>query len=377
MESIERKLFEKSNRIVVKVGSSLIINQKNGLINKSVLNLIVSEIHNLINMSKEITLVSSGAIALGKKALRLRTNYLKTSEKQAAAAVGQVLLVNAWQEAFEKKNISCAQILLTHNDAENRRRSLNARNTIESLIKLNIIAIINENDSIATEELRYGDNDQLAARVSQIISADLLILLSDVEGLFSSNPLRNSRAKLINRVYKITRQIEKISENTGSATSVGGMHTKIKAAKLALAFGCNMIIALGNRKKCIQNTSEKGKSTWFISKTSPTSARKKWISSQLVVKGNITIDHGAEKALLKGASLLPAGIISVKGRFEKGDIINILNKNRKELFVGLTSYSSIEIKKIAGSKSNEIKNLLGYHIKDVVVHRDDMVIKKK
>ena len=376
MEPLEKKIFNNARRIVIKVGSALITGKKSNLINKKILNNIVSEIKLLNNVKKEVLLVSSGALTLGRKHLNLKNINLKVSEKQAIASVGQVLLMNAWKEAFLDHDINCGQILLTHLDAEVRSSAINARNTIESSIKYGIVPIINENDSVATKELRYGDNDQLAARVAQIASANLLVLLSDVDGLYTSNPSKNKNARLIKRIYKISKSIEKSSENTSSSTAVGGMETKVKAAKIALASGCNMVITKGSKSNLFSSILKHDKATWFITKTSPKSARKKWISSQMTVKGRIKVDKGAEAALKEGASLLPSGIISISGSFEKGDAINVLNKSNVVICIGLSSYPSKDIKKIAGFKSTEIENLLGYHSKDVIIHRDDMVIRK-
>ena len=376
MEPLEKNIFNRSKRIVIKVGSALVTGKKSNLINKKILSNIVSEIKLLEKINKEVLLVSSGALALGKKYLNLKNSNLKVSEKQAAASVGQVILINAWKETFLENNINCGQILLTHLDAEIRSSSINARNTIESLIKYGVVPVINENDSVATKELRYGDNDQLAARVAQIASADLLILLSDVDGLYTSNPTKNQNAKLIKRIYKISKSIEAASEGASSSTGVGGMQTKIKAAKIALASGCHMVITKGSKSDPVSSIFKNNKATWFITKTSPKSARKKWISSQMTVKGKIRVDKGAEAALREGASLLPSGILSITGSFEKGDVINVIAKSNTVICVGLTSYPSEDIKKIAGFKSNEIENLLGYHSKDVIIHRDDMVIRK-
>ena len=375
MESLEESIFKKSKRVVLKIGSAIIIGNNSNLINEKLLRGIVNEINKLHKMEKEVLLVSSGALALGKKNLKL-INNLKLTEKQAAASIGQVLLINAWRKAFSKMKMNCGQILLTHMDAENRGSAINARNTIESLIKYKTIPIINENDTVATKELRYGDNDQLAARVAQITSSDLLILLSDIDGLYTKNPKKNKDAQLIRYVKKITKSIEKVSENTSSNVSVGGMETKIKAAKIALASGCNMIITKGNKENPITSIIKKSKMTLFLSSTNPKTARKKWIASQINIKGNIKIDLGAEKALKKGASLLPAGIVSIKGIFEKGDIIRVTNINNKTICVGISAYPSKDTRKIVGVKSSEIENLLGYHSKDVIIHRDDMVIKK-
>ena len=309
MEALEKKILNDSKRIVIKVGSALIRSDDKNLINEIILNRIVKEIINLNEVGKEILLVSSGALALGKKSLNLKKNNLKVSEKQAASSVGQVLLINAWKKAFLKYKKQCGQILLTHLDAEIRSSAINARNTIESLLKLNSIPIINENDSVATQELRYGDNDQLAARVAQITSSNLLIILSDVDGLYTSNPKKNTDALLIKYIKRITKSIEKKAENTSSSIAVGGMKTKIKAAKIALAAGCNMIITRGNKLRPISSIMQKANFSLFLTDTSPKTARKKWISSQMKIKGNITIDNGAEAALKNGASLLPAGII--------------------------------------------------------------------
>tara|TARA_A100001011_G_scaffold148935_1_gene157070 strand:- start:3256 stop:4386 length:1131 start_codon:yes stop_codon:yes gene_type:complete len=375
MASLEENILRDCKRIVIKVGSALIIGNDSNLINTKFLTRIVTEITKFQNSGKEILLVSSGALALGKKSLKIKKNNLKVAEKQAASSVGQVLLINAWKKAFLKYKKQCGQILLTHLDAEIRSSAINARNTIESLIKLNSIPIINENDTIATQELRYGDNDQLAARVAQITSSDLLILLSDVDGLYTSNPKKNASAKLIKYIKKITKLIEKSSEDTSSAVAVGGMHTKIKAAKIALSAGCNMLITRGNKESPISSIINNGKFSLFLTNTSPKTARKKWISSQMKVKGKIVIDQGAEIALRKGASLLPAGIVSITGSFCKGDIVNVLNREKHVICLGISAYPSKDAKIIAGAKSNEIQNLLGYHSRDVIIHRDDMVLR--
>ena len=375
MDAFKKKLIRNSTRIVIKVGSSLLVDTESNFVNKKILNNICNDINYLVGQNKEILVVSSGALALGRKAININDPHLKITEKQAISSIGQVLMINSWREAFSKYKIACGQILLTHFDTETRRSSINARNTIEALIKLNSIAIINENDTVATKELRYGDNDQLAARVAQLACADLLIVLSDVDGLFDSNPEKNPQAKLIEKITNIDGKIEKISENTSSNNSVGGMETKIKAAKIAMAAGCNMVITKGSSSKPIKKLYEDGKSTWFYSGTSPKTARKKWISSQIKAKGSIIVDDGAEIALRKGASLLPPGIIEVNGIFSKGDTIKVFNKKKKLICIGFSSYPSEDAKKIAGFKSNEIKKVLGYHQKDVVIHRDDMVIK--
>ncbi|MEC8099582.1 MAG: glutamate 5-kinase [Pseudomonadota bacterium] len=375
MDSVKKNLLLSSSRIVIKVGSSLIVNAKNKKINEKILKNICSDINYFINQNKEILIVSSGALALGKKVLNIKDVNLKISEKQAIASVGQITMINGWKKSLSKFNLTCGQILLTHNDAETRRSSINARNTIESLIKMNSLAIINENDTTATKELKYGDNDQLAARVAQLACADILILLSDIDGLYEANPEKYPNAKLIKEVKNINKKIVSISENTSSSNSVGGMETKIKAAKIALAAGCNMIITKGSTTKPIKKLLTDGASTWFFTHTTAKTARKKWISSQQKILGSIIIDEGAVSAIKRGASLLPAGILEVKGSFSKGDIIKVFNKNNHLICVGFSSYPAEDAKKIAGFKSDEIKKVLGYHQKDVVIHRDDMVLK--
>ena len=286
--------------------------------NKKILNNICKDINFLINQKKNSFNFSSGAFALGKKAINVNnTTNLKISDKQAVASIGQILMINSWRKALSKYNLICGQILLTHQDAETRRNSINARNTIESLIKLNSVAIINENDTIATKELKYGDNDQLAARVAQLACADLLIVLSDVDGLYDANPEKNPKAQLIKEVTNINSKIEKISENTSSNNSVGGMETKIKAAKIALAAGCNMVITKGSSLNPIKKLFKNGKSTWFYSHTSPKTARKKWISSQIKAKGSIIIDDGAEIALKKALVCFQQVLLKLKGYFLK------------------------------------------------------------
>ncbi len=376
MEPLKKNALEKASRMVIKIGSNLVTNNRNDLINKDILNNIAEEINSLHIKKKEVMLVSSGAVSLGRKALNLKSIALSIEEKQAAASIGQIILINAWKDSFDKFNIHCGQILLSHRDAELRINALNARNTLEELIKYKSIPIINENDTVATQELKYGDNDQLAARVAQISSANLLILLSDVDGLYSSNPINNPSAILIEKIEKITEKIESIADDTHSEIAVGGMKTKIKAAKIAMAAGCNMIITNGNIKYSISKVLNGGKSTWFIANANPKNARKKWISSQLEVSGNIIVDEGAKKALQKGASLLPAGVLSVDGNFEKGDSVNVFNKNGEIICVGLSSYPSSDIKKIIGQKSSEFKKLIGYHARDVIIHRDDLVLKE-
>ena len=367
--------LKNSKTIVIKIGSSLLVD-KNKKIRKKWLSSFAKDVQELITRKKKIVIVSSGAIALGCIKMDYNKKKLKLDKSQAIASIGQIELMNLFSNTFSKYRLNISQILLTLEDTEERRRSLNAKRTFQNLFDLNFIPIVNENDTIATSEIKYGDNDRLASRVAQITNADTLVLLSDVDGLYTKNPKKNNSAKLIHYIKKITKSIEKSSENTSSTISVGGMTTKLKAAKISLAAGCSMFITKGDKIKPISSIFKEKKFTLFSTTKSPKSARKKWISSQIIAKGSIKIDLGAEEALKKGASLLPAGIISIAGTFEKGDIINVLNKKNKIICVGLSSYPSKDAKLIAGAKSDEIEGLLGYHLRDVVIHRDDMVLRK-
>ena len=370
MAALEKKILKNSKRIVIKVGSALIRSDDKNLINEIILNRIVKEIIKLNEAGKEILLVSSGALALGKKSLNFKKNNLKVSEKQAASSVGQVLLINAWKKAFLKYKKQCGQILLTHLDAEIRSSAINARNTIESLLKLNSIPIINENDSVATQELRYGDNDQLAARVAQITSSNLLIILSDVDGLYTSNPTKNTDALLIKYIKRITKSIEKKAENTSSSIAVGGMKTKIEAAKVTTSVGCNLVIANGKKNYPISDIAE-NKATWFLASQSVKAARKKWILNMKSL-GEIIIDFKAEKALKSGKSLLPVGATKCTGQFSRGDVVAVRGEDGQILAKGLTSFSQVETEKILGIKSEDIPKVLGYNRKPELIHRDNM-----
>ena len=281
--------------------------------------------------------------------------------------------MNLYKNIFNKYKINLSQILITLEDTEKRRRAINAKRTFENLFELNYVPIVNENDSIATSEIKYGDNDRLASRVAQILGADCLILLSDVDGLYSSNPKINKNAKLINKINNIDTNIEKIATKSIGEHGTGGMVTKIEAAKICQNSGCNMVIANGLMNRPILNIDKTNKGTWFLPKVSKLHARKKWIISSISPKGDLIIDDGAVQALKKGKSLLATGIKKVNGQFIKGDHIRILDKNNKEYARGLSSFSSVEIKKIQGQHSNKIKDLLGYVSKSEVIHKDDMV----
>ena len=318
-------------------------------------------------------IVSSGAIALGCKKLKLSKKNLKLDKSQAVASVGQIELMNLFIKTLGQKKINLSQILLTLEDTEQRRRAINAKRTFENLFSLRFVPVVNENDSIATSEIKYGDNDRLASRVAQISSADCLILLSDVKGLYSKNPKLDKNATLIKEIKNIDEKIENIATKSIGEHGTGCMKTKIDAAKICQLSGCYMAIANGIVNRPIKNILENNFCTWFLPKISKLDARKKWIISSISPKGQLIIDDGAKNALRNGKSLLAAGIRGVKGQFNKGDHVRILDKNMVEFARGLSSFSSDEISKIKGQHSNKINNLLGYISKSEVIHKDDMV----
>ena len=364
--------LKNSKIIVIKIGSSLLIDE-NKKIRKKWLSEFAKDIKDLLNQNKRIIIVSSGAIAMGCKKLNLSKKNLKLDKSQAVASIGQIELMNLFTETFLKNKINISQILLALEDTEQRRRALNAKRTFENLFQLNFVPIVNENDSIATSEIKYGDNDRLASRVAQISAADSLILLSDVEGLYTTNPKINKNAKLIKEIKNIDKNIEQISTKSVGEHGTGGMKTKIDAAKICQLSGCIMAIANGLPLRPIKKIIEKNNCTWFLPKISKLDARKKWIISSISPKGQLIIDDGAKEALTKGKSLLAAGIKKVLGKFNKGDHIKIIDKDYKEFARGLSSFSSDEVLKIMGHHSNKIQDLLGYISKSEVVHKDDMV----
>ena len=364
--------LKNSKIIVIKIGSSLLIDE-NKKIRKKWLSEFSKDIKDLLNQNKRIIIVSSGAIAMGCKKLNLSKKNLKLDKSQAVASIGQIELMNLFTEIFLKNKINISQILLTLEDTEQRRRALNAKRTFENLFQLNFVPIVNENDSIATSEIKYGDNDRLASRVAQISAADSLILLSDVEGLYTTNPKINKNAELIKEIKNIDKNIEQISTKSVGEHGTGGMKTKIDAAKICQLSGCIMAIANGLPLRPIKKIIEKNNCTWFLPKISKLDARKKWIISSISPKGQLIIDDGAKEALTKGKSLLAAGIKKVLGKFNKGDHIKIIDKDYKEFARGLSSFSSDEVLKIMGHHSNKIQDLLGYISKSEVVHKDDMV----
>jgi len=364
--------IDKAKKIVIKIGSSILIDKK-GRPKKSWLKEFTKDIKFLMKKKKQVVIVSSGAIALGCEYLGIKKKVLKIDRSQSIASIGQIELMDFYKKIFEKSKIKISQILLTLDDTEQRRRSINARRTIDNLLKMNVIPIVNENDTTATTEIKYGDNDRLAARVAQIISADCLILLSDVDGLYTDNPKKNKNTKLIKIVKEINGNIKKYATKTENLYGSGGMKTKIEAAKICQLSGCYMAIANGNYENPIKKIIENQKCTWFLPKVSKLHARKQWIIGSVAPKGEIIIDQGAIKAINNGKSLLPAGIKKINGNFEKGDHVLIKSQNNIECARGLTSFSSIEIDKVKGSHSSNIKNILGYSSREEIVHKDDLV----
>ena len=364
--------LKESKIIVIKIGSSLLID-KNKLIRKKWLYEFAKDIHVLIKENKKIIIVSSGAIAIGCKKLNLSKKNLKIDKSQAVASIGQIELMNLFSQTFVKQKINISQVLLTLEDTEQRRRAINAKRTFDNLFQLGFVPVVNENDTIATTEIKYGDNDRLASRVAQISGADSLILLSDVDGLYTQNPKIYKNAKLLKEIKNIDKDIEKIATKSIGEHGTGGMKTKIDAAKICQLSGCQMAIANGLLMRPIKKILENNNCTWFLPKISKLDARKKWIISSISPKGEVVIDDGAKKALSNGKSLLAAGITKVYGNFKKGDHIKVLNKKNFECARGLSSFSSDEILRIMGRHSKEIEKILGYVSKSEVIHKDDIV----
>lgn len=368
-----RKPVEKYRRIVIKIGSALLVERGTGL-KASWLDAMCADIVALRAAGCEVLVVSSGAIALGRTVLSLAPGALKLEESQAAAAVGQIALARAWSESLSASGVVAGQILLTLGDTEERRRYLNARATISQLMKLGAVPIINENDTVATSEIRYGDNDRLAARVATMTGADLLVLLSDIDGLYTAPPHLDPDARFLDTIAEITPEIEAMAGGAASELSRGGMRTKIDAGKIATSAGCAMIIASGKPHHPLRALAEGARSSWFAPSGSPVTARKTWIAGQLLPAGSLSIDAGAENALRSGKSLLPAGVRVVKGAFSRGDTVAILNGAGREIGRGLAGYDADEARLIAGRKSSEIPDILGYAGRAAMVHRDDMVM---
>jgi glutamate 5-kinase len=369
-----KPVLAEAARVVVKIGSSLLVDSATGKLNRPWLESLADEIARLRGRGQQVMVVSSGAIALGRKYLGLADDQRRLEDHQAAAAAGQVLLAHAYQELLGKRDIRIAQVLLTLEDTENRRRYLNARSTLETLLGLGVVPVINENDTVATQEIRYGDNDRLGARVAEMTSADCLILLSDVDGLYDSDPAGNSEALLIPEVHEITAKVESLAGASATPFGSGGMVTKLAAAKICMAAGCATVIANGHRKNPIESLEAEEPSTWFVPRKTPRAARKQWIAGSLTPRGKLIIDAGAERALAKGGSLLPVGVVAVEGDFQRGDAVSIHNRDGRDIARGLTTYSSRDAKVILGRRSEDIESLLGYAGRDEIIHRDNLAL---
>jgi glutamate 5-kinase len=358
---------------VVKIGSALLVDGKTGTIKAPWLASLTEDLANARQRGQDIIIVSSGAIALGRRNLGFASGAIRLEESQAAAAVGQISLAHAWSEALRKHSIVAAQILVTLNDTEERRRYLNARSTLSMLLSQGAVPVINENDTVATSEIRYGDNDRLAARVASMMSADCLVLLSDIDGLYTAPP-GTPGAEIIPEIMEITPEIEAMAGKPVSGLGSGGMITKIEAGKIALASGCNMVIASGHGLHPFRRIENGETCTWFMSGANPLQSRKRWIAGTLVPMGRLHIDQGAVTALNKGKSLLPAGVKRIEGSFARGDAVSIVSEAGIEIARGLVAYDKDDAARIAGRKTSEIENALGFRGRDEMVHRDDLVM---
>ena len=365
--------FNNAGCIVIKIGSALLVDQKSNALRLNWLESVASDVNKLRVEGKKVVIVSSGSIALGRKILRLTNGSLSLEESQAAAAVGQILLAQSYQRSLDRYKIISAQILVTAEDSRNRRRYLNSRATLLKLLEMGVVPIVNENDTVATDEIRFGDNDRLAAQVASMCDANILILLSDVDGLYTSDPNLHSEASHIPIVRTITDEITSMAADKQSNFSKGGMYTKLEAAKVSIAAGCHMIIADGSSTEPISAVSSGQKSTWFISSDTPIDARKQWIQSTKP-RGEVFIDSGAEKAVMNGKSLLPAGVEKITGRFVRGDTVVIRSSNGKLLAQGLIGYSYEDVILIKGCHSSQIKAILGHPGRSVLIHRNAMTL---
>jgi glutamate 5-kinase len=375
--SAGRAAWAEARRIVIKIGSALLVDSASGRIRSTWLNSLADDVAELRQEGRQVALVSSGAIALGRHIMRLPKGPLELEQSQAAAAVGQITLAHSYQELFRARGLATAQVLLTLGDTEERRRYLNARRTIDTLLAHGVIPVVNENDTVATSEIRYGDNDRLSARVASMISADCLVLLSDVDGLYTSPPGSDPNAKRLDVVREITPEIEAMAGDAGTELSRGGMKTKVEAGRIALAAGTDMVIASGKVLHPLRALREGALCTWFLASSDPVTAKKRWIAGQLEPRGTVVIDAGAERALLAGKSLLPAGVTRVEGQFDRGDAVVIRSSSGHEIGRGLIAYARADAERIIGRHSSEIAAVLGHEGRSELIHRDDMALTRK
>jgi glutamate 5-kinase len=366
--------FRAAKLVVVKIGSALVVDAETAAPRAAWLASVAADVAALRAQGTEVVLVSSGAIALARRALGLTRPKLRLEEKQAAAAVGQIRLAGAWQDALLAHGLNAAQLLLTLEDSEDRRRYLNARATLGTLLELGCIPVINENDTVATAEIRFGDNDRLAARVAEMTGADALVLLSDIDGLYTADPRRDPAAAHLPVVERLTDEIMAMGGEPPPGYSSGGMRTKLIAARIATGAGCAMAIALGTREHPLQALLDGARCTWFLAAPEGRTARKRWIAGSLAPLGALVVDGGAARALRHGSSLLPAGVREVTGAFSRGDPVSVRDSEGQELARGLSAYDAEDARRIAGHRSEEIEALLGWRGRDEIVHRDDLVL---
>ncbi len=364
-----------ARRVIIKIGSALLVDQKTGAVNRRWLAALADDVAQFRARGQEMVIVSSGAIAVGRRHLGLGTGQLRLEESQAAAATGMVRLTHTYQEVLAEHDLTLAQVLVTLDDSENRRRYINARNTLETLLKLGALPLINENDTVATDEIRFGDNDRLASRVAVMVSADALVLLSHVDGLYDKDPTENDDANHIAEVQgEISAAVQGMAGTSMSYDGSGGMLTKLEAARIAMAAGTRMAIADGTELNPLKRMEEGALCTWFLPDANPKTARKRWIASALKPAGTIVVDDGALGALNDGKSLLPAGVTDIQGRFERGDAVVVTTQDGHEIARGITAYAANDARRIMGNKTSEIESILGYRGRDEMVHRDDLVL---
>ena len=372
--TVNSERLMEARRVVLKIGSALFVDQELGVLRHQWLESLCADIVDMREAGKEIIIVSSGAIALGARQLGIDPNHARLEDSQASAAVGQIQLAHAYQEVLGAHGISAAQILLTLDDSENRRRYLNASNTLLTLLQNGAVPVVNENDTVATQEIRYGDNDRLAARVAQMISADCLILLSDIDGLYTADPSIDNNSKHITEVTELSDEHWEMAGGPRSSHASGGMRTKIDAARIAMGAGCRMLITSGRVERPIQALRNGARGTWFLPSSNPQTSRKQWIAGTLKPRGIITVDDGAKAALAAGRSLLPAGVTSVAGEFGRGEAVRVTDLSGTELGRGLIAYTSDEAQVIMGLRSEAIENILGYRGRDELIHRNDLTL---